>query len=170
MRELFDEVAGKSATDPEEAVRRTTRTPLRKRFYKEAGVVEGEGGFAVQLDGKQVRTPSGRPLVAPDRTIADGIVAEWNAQGETIDPQTMPLTRFANSVIEAWSIASRPSPTMSRNISARTCCSIAPRIRKRWWRGSPRHGTRCCSGPPITSARISSSPRASCMSASRIPR
>ena len=101
MRELFDEVAGKSPVDPEEAVRRSTRTPLRTRFYKDAGIVEGEGGFAIVLDGKQVRTPSGRPLVAPSLTIAEGIAAEWNAQVETINPLTMPLTRFANSVVEA---------------------------------------------------------------------
>ena len=94
MRELFDEVAGQSPLDPEEAVRRTTRGPQRKRFYKQAGVAETADGFAIQLDGKQVRTPSGRPLVAPTRDIADGIVAEWNAQGEIIDPLTMPLTQI----------------------------------------------------------------------------
>jgi chaperone required for assembly of F1-ATPase len=100
MRELFDEVAGQSQPDPEGAVRRATRTPLRKRFYKQAEVAETPEGFAVTLDGKPVRTPTGKPLAAPDRRIAEGIVAEWNAQGETIDPMTMPLTRFANSVIE----------------------------------------------------------------------
>jgi chaperone required for assembly of F1-ATPase len=101
MRELFDEVAGKSPLDPEEAVRRTTRGPRRTRFYAHAGVVDSSGGFAITLDDKPIRTPSGRPLVAPTRTIADGIAAEWNAQKEIIDPLTMPLTRFANSVVDA---------------------------------------------------------------------
>ena len=101
MRELFDEVAGKSGLDPEEAVRRTTRVPQRKRFYQQADVTATPEGFAIALDGKQVRTPSGRPLVAPSRDIADGIAAEWNAQVETINPLTMPLTRFANTVGEA---------------------------------------------------------------------
>ena len=100
MRELFDEVAGHSPLDPEEAVRRATRTPRRKRFYKEAGTAAADGGFAVTLDGKPIRTPSGRHVVAPASAIAEAIAAEWNAQGETIDPLTMPLTRFANSVIE----------------------------------------------------------------------
>jgi chaperone required for assembly of F1-ATPase len=100
MRELFDEVAGKSPLDPEEAVRRTTRAPQRKRFYTGAGVAEADGGFAVTLDGKPIRTPSGRQVVAPTRGIAEAIAAEWNAQGETINPLTMPLTRFANSVAE----------------------------------------------------------------------
>jgi len=101
MRELFDEVAGKSPLDPEEAVRRTTRGPRRKRFYAKAGVVETPDGFAVTLDDKAVRTPSGRALAAPIPEIADAIAAEWEAQREFIDPLTMPFTRFANSVVDA---------------------------------------------------------------------
>jgi chaperone required for assembly of F1-ATPase len=101
MRELFDEVAGKSPLDPEEAVRRTTRGPQRKRFYTRAGVIEAADGFAITLDDRPVRTPSGRSLVAPTRDIAEAMAAEWAAQNENIDPLTMPLTRFANSVVDA---------------------------------------------------------------------
>ena len=101
MRELFDEVAGKSPLDPEEAVRRTTRGPRRKRFYAHAGVVDAPDGLAITLDDKSVRTPSGRPLVAPTREIAAAIVTEWDSQKEFIDPLTMPLTRLANSVVDA---------------------------------------------------------------------
>jgi chaperone required for assembly of F1-ATPase len=100
MRELFDEAYGNSPLDPEEAVRRATRTPRRKRFYAKAGVVEGKDGFSITLDDKPVRTPSGRPLAVPAKQIADAIADEWNAQEENIDPLTMPLTRFANSVVE----------------------------------------------------------------------
>jgi chaperone required for assembly of F1-ATPase len=99
MRELFDEVAGKSPLDPQEAVRRTTRGPQRKRFYASAGVGEGKSGFSVTLDGKPIKTPSGREVIVPSRSIAEAIAAEWNAQTEAIDPLTMPLTRLANSVI-----------------------------------------------------------------------
>jgi len=101
MRELFDEALGRSPLDPEEAVRRATRTPQRKRVYSNVGVVEVPGGFAVTLDDKPIRTPSGRPLVAPTREIAEAMAAEWAAQNENIDPLTMPLTRFANSVVDA---------------------------------------------------------------------
>jgi chaperone required for assembly of F1-ATPase len=100
MRELFDEVAGKSPLDPQEAVRRSTRGPQRKRFYTNAGVGDADNGFSVTLDGRPIKTPSGHKVNVPARTIADAIAAEWNAQGETIDPLTMPLTRFANSVVE----------------------------------------------------------------------
>ena len=101
MRELFDEVAGQSPLDPQEAVRRATRTPQRKRFYASAGVVEAAGGFAVTLDGKPIRTPSGRIVTVPVRDIADRLAAEWEAQREIIDPLSMPLTRFANSVVRS---------------------------------------------------------------------
>jgi chaperone required for assembly of F1-ATPase len=101
MRELFDEVAGKSPLDPQEAARRTTRAPQRKRFYTAAGISEAEGGYAVTLDGKPIRTPSGRLVTVPSRAIAEAMAGEWQAQGETIDPLTMPLTRLANSVVEA---------------------------------------------------------------------
>src|SRR3954464_13562800 len=100
MRELFDEAAGQSPLDPQEAVRRAARAPLRKRFYKEAGVAEAEGGFAITLDGKSIRTPSSRHVVIPSRALAEAVAAEWAAQGETIDPVSMPLTRIANSVVD----------------------------------------------------------------------
>ena len=64
-------------------------------------MTESPDGFAVTLDDKPIRTPSGRALAAPTREIADAIAAEWEAQKETIDPLTMPLTRFANSVVDA---------------------------------------------------------------------
>ncbi|MCA1412746.1 ATPase [Bradyrhizobium sp. NBAIM20] len=100
MRELFEEAAGQPPPDPRESARASARTPLRKRFYKEAGVVDAEGGFAITLDGKPIRTPSGRQLEIPTRALADSVAAEWSAQGEEIDPVTMPLTRIANSVVE----------------------------------------------------------------------
>ena len=100
MRELFDEVAGKSQLDPQEAVRRSTRGPRPKRFYANAGFAETADGFAITLDDKNVRTPSKQQLVAPNRVLAEAIAAEWQAQAELIDPTSMPLTRLANSVID----------------------------------------------------------------------
>ncbi|WP_375415280.1 ATP12 family chaperone protein [uncultured Bradyrhizobium sp.] len=101
MRELFEEVDGGWPLDPQEAVRRTTRGPQRKRFYASAAVSEVPDGFTITLDGKPLRTPSRHVLVAPNRRIAEAIAAEWDAQKEMIDPTTMPLTRLANSVVEA---------------------------------------------------------------------
>jgi chaperone required for assembly of F1-ATPase len=101
MRELFDEVFGQSPLDPEEAVRQSTRGPQRKRFYTAAAVTATAGGFAISLDGKPVRTPSRKFLAAPNLQIAEAIAAEWAAQQDIISPVTMPLTRLANSVVDA---------------------------------------------------------------------
>jgi chaperone required for assembly of F1-ATPase len=97
MRELFG--LGESE-DPVEAARRSTRRPLRRRFYDKVAVVPVPEGFAVALDRKPVRTPAGRPLEAPRRELAEGIAAEWEGQRDAIDPAAMPLTRLANAIID----------------------------------------------------------------------
>jgi len=100
MRELFDEAAGNAPGDPLDAARRSARAPQRKRFYAGAGIGEAESGFSITLDGKPIKTPSGRLVIVPSRPIAQAIADEWNAQGEIIDPLTMPVTRLANSVVQ----------------------------------------------------------------------
>jgi chaperone required for assembly of F1-ATPase len=78
-----------------------TGKSLPARFYKEAGIADnGNGTFGLLLDGKPVRSPGKRPLVLPSRALAEAVAEEWRAQGERIDPSTMPLTRLANSVID----------------------------------------------------------------------
>jgi chaperone required for assembly of F1-ATPase len=71
-----------------------------KRFYKDAAVVELGDGFALELDGRPVKTPARARLAVPIRTLADAIAAEWRAQGEKIDPHSMPLTGLANAAID----------------------------------------------------------------------
>ena len=71
-----------------------------KRFWKVAEVAPAEGGFAVTLDGRTIRTPAKAPLVVPTRAVADLIAAEWQAQGEKIDPETMPAPRAANAALD----------------------------------------------------------------------
>lgn len=71
-----------------------------KRFWKEASVVEADGGFRVMLDGRGVSTPGKQPLVMPTRAMAEAVAVEWDAQEGEIKPLTMPHTRSANSAIE----------------------------------------------------------------------
>jgi chaperone required for assembly of F1-ATPase len=100
MRDIFEEIFVQAPIDPSEAVRRSTRPHLRRRFYRNAQVDEDEGGFAIRLDGRAVRTPARRLLKAPTRALAQALGAEWNAQEELIDPLNMPLTRLANAIID----------------------------------------------------------------------
>jgi chaperone required for assembly of F1-ATPase len=87
--------------NPMRAAQAAMRPTAPRRFYKRAEVVAVEGGgFALKLDGRSARTPGKRPLVAPTRAVAELIAAEWAAQGERIEPTSMPATRLANSAID----------------------------------------------------------------------
>ena len=107
MRDFFTDLFANERPDPIEAARRAMRPPLPRRFYQQAGV-EADGGFRVVLDGRPVRTPARGFLIAPSRRLAEAIAAEWDAQGETIDPATMRLTRLANSIIDG--VVAAPAP------------------------------------------------------------
>ncbi|HZD88984.1 MAG TPA: ATP12 family protein [Pseudolabrys sp.] len=109
MRDIFNELYDNQTDGPMEAARRAMRPPLRKRFYRQAGVGDAcPEGFPVALDDKPVRTPLRRLLAAPAAGLAEAIAAEWNAQETEIDPGRMPLTRLANAVIDA--VADAPGP------------------------------------------------------------
>lgn len=71
-----------------------------KRFHKSAGTEVAEGGHAVLLDGRLIRTPARKPLVVPSLALAKAIAAEWDAQGEEIDRRAMPLMRMAGTAID----------------------------------------------------------------------
>jgi len=107
MRELLEDLFGNEPVDPVEAARRNMRPNLRKRFYQ--AVTVGEGMlYPILLDGRAVKTPAGGALAAPSRPLAQAIAAEWDAQGERIDPAAMPLTRLANTIIDG--VAPNPEP------------------------------------------------------------
>jgi chaperone required for assembly of F1-ATPase len=109
MREIFADIFENQPLDPTEAARRSVRPVLRKRFYASAqvGAAEG-GGFPLLLDGKPVKTPARRPLLVPTQALAAEVAAEWNAQEAVIDPARMPLTRLANTVVDAVAAAAGP--------------------------------------------------------------
>jgi chaperone required for assembly of F1-ATPase len=71
-----------------------------KRFYTQATVSPEEGGVAVLLDGRPVRTPARNLLRVPTEELAEAIAGEWNAQGEKIDPRAMPLAGLANAALD----------------------------------------------------------------------
>lgn len=74
---------------------------MTKRFYKDAVTSPSDRDFwGVELDGKPVKTPTGKPLVATSRSIAERIRREWLDQGENIRPDTMPVTRLVGVALE----------------------------------------------------------------------
>lgn len=80
----------------------------RKRFYKRA---EATAENTVTLDGRAIKTPEKLPLILPARALAEAIAAEWQAQGEKIEPATMILTKLAKTAID------RVAPNRARIIA-----------------------------------------------------
>jgi chaperone required for assembly of F1-ATPase len=71
-----------------------------KRFWKTTKATASDGGFTVLLDGRSVKTPAKAALVVPTMPMAEAVASEWDAQGDKVDPITMPITRGANAAID----------------------------------------------------------------------
>ncbi len=71
-----------------------------RRFWKEVDVAPVEGGFAVRLDGRPIRTPGKAAMVLSTRALAQVVAAEWSAQEGEVRPTAMPATRTANSAVD----------------------------------------------------------------------
>jgi chaperone required for assembly of F1-ATPase len=75
-------------------------TRIVRRFYKEVAAVRHEAGWEIRLDGRPVKTPARAALALPSASLAEAVADEWRAQGDTIQPRTMPLTGLANAAID----------------------------------------------------------------------
>jgi chaperone required for assembly of F1-ATPase len=71
-----------------------------KRFWDQARAVETEAGFTVHLDARPVRTPAKSAFILPTLAMAQAAADEWQAQTSRVRPDTMPVTRAANSAID----------------------------------------------------------------------
>ncbi|WP_292224890.1 ATP12 family protein [Brevundimonas sp.] len=79
------------------------------RFWKEVTVASHtDGGWAVLLDGRTPKTPAKAQLVLPTEAAARLVADEWAAQGEFLDPNTMPATRLASTAIDRIGQAREP--------------------------------------------------------------
>jgi chaperone required for assembly of F1-ATPase len=121
MRDIFDEIAAGAQRDPVAASRQSMRPVLRRRFYQEVSIAEGDGACGVRLDGRPVKTPAHRLLAAPTRALAEALAAEWRAQGDIIEPASLPLTRLANSIMDG--VADAPEP-VAREVGDYLACDL----------------------------------------------
>jgi chaperone required for assembly of F1-ATPase len=87
-------------TDDERMQRLMTdsfKRDLPKRFYKS---VEVSDSLGILLDGRNVKTPSKKPLVLPNLALANLVAEEWRAQDAHINSALMPVTKLANTAID----------------------------------------------------------------------
>ncbi|MXP25746.1 molecular chaperone [Altererythrobacter indicus] len=71
-----------------------------KRFYKIVGVTQVDNGHQVTLDGRGIKTSAGAAQIVPSAELAQHLAAEWDAQGEKLDPATFILRDLADYAID----------------------------------------------------------------------
>src|SRR3546814_14079372 len=99
-----------------------------KRFNKLASAApapesSGQGGYAVLLDGRPLRTPAKALLILPTEPLAAAIAPEWRGQGEEVDPQALPRNPLACTATNIAAPAPRttaPAPMGSAATEQRT--------------------------------------------------
>lgn len=79
----------------------TSSPGAAKRFYKAVSVAGDGEGWRILLDGRAVKTPMRATLALPVEPLTQAIAREWEAQGAKIAPKTMPLTKLANTALDA---------------------------------------------------------------------
>ncbi|MBV1902991.1 MAG: ATP12 family chaperone protein, partial [Marinosulfonomonas sp.] len=62
-----------------------------KRFWSQASSAPKGEGYQILLDEREVKTPGRVSLIVPTIELANAIAAEWDAQTDQIDPDTMPF-------------------------------------------------------------------------------
>ncbi len=78
-----------------------------KKFYKAVDVSKDTDTYVVRLDARVIKTPLKRTLELTSEALANAIADEWRAQGDMIEPETMPLTQLANTMIDKVSGADK---------------------------------------------------------------
>ncbi|KZT24116.1 ATP12-domain-containing protein, partial [Neolentinus lepideus HHB14362 ss-1] len=93
-------VAGAVQGAPPTATNRAQAT--LKRFWKTVDIQERDGGLAVTLDKRALRTPSGNHLVLPKNKVlvATLIANEWENQETVLKPHVLPMTSIAARAID----------------------------------------------------------------------
>lgn len=71
-----------------------------KRFYEKVSVEPQDGGYGVHLDGRVVKTPAKRPALSPTKAMAEAVAAEWMAQGDKVNPASMPLGKLLYTALD----------------------------------------------------------------------
>jgi chaperone required for assembly of F1-ATPase len=74
---------------------------VARRFWTVVTVTPApDGGHAIRLDARPLRTPAKQPLILPTRALAEAVAAEWAAVEGKVDPRRMPFTRSANAAVD----------------------------------------------------------------------
>ncbi|XP_035515622.1 ATP synthase mitochondrial F1 complex assembly factor 2 [Morone saxatilis] len=83
------------------ALKYSTATAEKKRFYQDVSISQGEGGlYEVNLDKRKLKTPGGKLFTVPNEAMAMAVATEWDAQRDALKFYTMHLTTLCNTALD----------------------------------------------------------------------
>lgn len=100
MSDILGERDPNVPRDPTKVAEPSRESLLPKRFYKAVELAEEDNAWRVLLDGRPVRTPGKAVLAVDSQPIMERLATEWDAQGERVDPLSMPMTRLVNTAVD----------------------------------------------------------------------
>ena len=71
-----------------------------RRVYRQVAVAPAGQGYEIRLDDRPLRSPAKAPMVLRTAALAEAVAAEWDAQGEAVQPDAMPLTQLVSTAID----------------------------------------------------------------------
>lgn len=71
-----------------------------KRFYDKAHYTEENGKYLIHLDARTISTPANNTLLCDTAELADIVCEEWNAQIDSVKPETMPVTQYCYTALD----------------------------------------------------------------------
>ena len=114
---------------------------MMKRFYKLVSSKKTDDGYAIQLDGKVVKTPLGQDMVALTKPLAEAVVLEWASQEDKVKPETMPITQILTTRIDKIRDRDKITESVMRYLDTDLVCywakepeALAQRQKEIWGR------------------------------------
>lgn len=71
-----------------------------KRFYKDVAITPVDDSWQVTLDGRGIKTIKGTPQLVPTKALAQALAAEWESQGDKIDPASLILRDMTDFALD----------------------------------------------------------------------
>lgn len=85
-----------------------------KRFYETVGTRQVDGGWQVTLDGRGLKTVKSTPQIVPTQSFASALAAEWESQGEDMNPNGFALRDTVDYAID---VVAADRPAMAEKIA-----------------------------------------------------
>lgn len=78
-------------------------------------MTQAAGGWQVTLDARALRTVGGAQQIVPSKALAEALAQEWDAQGEKIDPKSMPLRDMVDYAVDV--VAADPAAVITSTLA-----------------------------------------------------